>query len=891
MLEDPGLRLWAQRAFAQEGLACATARDPLPELVSLSELDDRLVSAFARTADDLPRSLLERTTELAAMLESLPLFEESNNASSAAAAARLATEWAELFQRWDWLICGYRAAQQRGLDASQGPPSPEAGQLPDDLEPLGPIYVAAHDPADLAYWFAERQSSGGLLPPSPRVRLLSLGAPSSPLMAAGLVLGWAGQALTSIPALPEDPLWLDLFPELRSLQEPQRGAPDPSAWTPIAQRSVRLQSGSIGPRVRAHLSWEPANSLEDLALQSSARLRTWATDWREGEPPIGLVVTDRLALRRLVALLGAGCAVDDPSGWVLSTTVAGAALEGVLHLRSGGMSSVDLLSWASNPFVQQAWTDWCAVDTAIQSADDTWAELGRQLYDALARGGEWRRAAKDSPLLSAFSHWLRILEGPSRRPSRGLDGWTDDLLQALEASCLGPAIAADEAGERVLQVLTLAHSEWRSGSDELPGEVPSADSHPALPALLRLRLEAARLPRRQPAAPVRVCSVEEALALGCRRVLVLGASDQAFPPVRIGRLASADEDALIRCDVPPWQEQALFAARLLRLAERAEHILFTARASGRGEEVVRSSLVERLDLLLGLEQLTPGPLRPPLVTLSDPPRLRSLTGPFECPESLSVRDAAILLDCPYRFVWSVVLGLSPLSLPEEGLSAAARGSFLHALAHAHAKAVLRGAASRDATVFNSLLESLLKSEATLSGPDRVLVRAAARSYWRWHAAEAAGVLLESEKPLEIQLPQTGIRLTGRIDQLRQAPSGACVLVDLKSASPSSLKSQVEVPSVAGQLQLYAAMLSSPAAGPRPIDRAVLVSLTATESAEGQEVDVSLDPEVLGRLESALLRLRTSPEVDTPAATRSPDQSCRRCPAFQACPSRPEVSAS
>ena len=900
LLEDPGLRLWAQRESAR--VVGPDRAQPLPEFLSLAELEDRLVPALALDGEDSPRTRLERTADLADLLAQQPLLAGTNGsvAATASAAARLADEWVELFDRWDWLICGYRRALALGHCAGQ----PDLSEPPFEwlnevaFRMLASVYELAraeegHAP-DLAFWAAQRSAGRQSSPQDFSVGLLSLGEPSAVLMSAALVLGWAGESAICHAALPSHTGWRTLFPELAHLRDPLLGPPQPLGWQPIAQRGLCQPDDPERPQPLARLETLATDSLESMALAAGATLRSWLeTRLSDERVPIALIATDRLVLRRLTALLGEQCPIDDPSGWSLSTTVAGTALDGLLALRSGSLSRSECLAWAANPFVQRAWLGWSSgagqppvEETRQDLPVADWSVLGPALYEALGRPGDWRRLSdRTLGVLRSFTAWLSLLEANAP----GSD-WYGSLLQAILRSGLWEALGTDDAGERLLVEIAMAETS-ASGVIAATSDVAVQ----AQLALMRLRLERARLPRRHSDAAIRVCSVEEALALGCRRVLVLGASEATFPPQRMGRLAAADEDAWLRADPPPWQEQAVFTARMLRLAERADQIRFLARSPQGPENLVWCSLVERLHLLLGVEAVSETELRPPLGEWVDPPAAILLEGPFERPECLSVREAAILLDCPYRFVWTVVKGLSGHAMPEEGPSALARGQVLHRLIDRHAKSITSGLLQADDQQgFQDLLDALLAAPQavdSLTRADCVLVRTAGEAYWAWHARQRDAEVLASERELVYVLPRSGVRLQGRLDQVRRLADGEIRLLDFKSASPSALDGQVKRPEIAGQLQLYAALLPLAPQDPILANTAALVSLTATEGQiNTMEVKVPLDPEVLDRLDELLLALAQPVSPRTLAAeTKDAAKSCEYCSARPVCPAQPEVA--
>ena len=100
-----------------------------------------------------------------------------------------------------------------------------------------------------------------------------------------------------------------------------------------------------------------AKRFEDLAWEAT---RCIESHLRAGRSQIALIAQDRLLARRtraLLARLGTGLAIEDETGWKISTTRAAAALHAWLELiRSpkAGPTVSTLLEFLKNPFIDLA---------------------------------------------------------------------------------------------------------------------------------------------------------------------------------------------------------------------------------------------------------------------------------------------------------------------------------------------------------------------------------------------------------------------------------------------------------------------------------------------------------------------------------------------------------
>ena len=127
-----------------------------------------------------------------------------------------------------------------------------------------------------------------------------------------------------------------------------------------------------------------AKRFEDLAWEAT---RCIESHLRAGRTQIALIAQDRLLARRtraLLARLGTGLAIEDETGWKISTTRAAAALHAWLELiRSpkAGPTASTLLEFLKNPFIDLA----CVLQTTESATQSLVGELENILQLKQAR--------------------------------------------------------------------------------------------------------------------------------------------------------------------------------------------------------------------------------------------------------------------------------------------------------------------------------------------------------------------------------------------------------------------------------------------------------------------------------------------------------------------------
>ncbi len=541
----------------------------------------------------------------------------------------------------------------------------------------------------------------------------------------------------------------------------------------------------------------------------------------EGAGSVALIAQDRLVVRRIRALLErAGVAIDDETGWTLSTTRAAAHLMAWLRAAAPGASrdaSIEALRAEGHD------------EAAVSALEDAWRRERPPATTALA--------ALDS-LRQRIDRWQ-----PSQ--ARALTEWLLSFRQV--APGLMAMQDADAAGRQVLAVLQLQGAptaSWHGAAQatrfDLAGFTAWVDE----------TLEGSMW-RPVPAAGARVSIVPLARAVlrpfdavvfpGCD-AQHLGASDAA-PGLLPG--AVARQFGLADAEQRRVQETLAFAQLL-----RAPKLTLLRRTQEGSEPVAPSALVERAMLarrrfgaVIEDEQAVVLPLtrvaRQP-VTRPAPAMDRAM------PQRLSATTVQALRDCPYKFFARVALGLTEGNELDAVLDNSDYGRWMHGLLY-------RFHTQRSGSNDHGELLAAADAEQVQMGIDAAALlpyRAAfdtfAGQYLSWlRDHEAEGWRFQSGEAERRCAPPDldGVVLDGRLDRVDRHADGAAMLIDYKTGQRDKLKKRVGEPLEDTQLAFYAALLTEEAGDAPP--RAIYLSLAEREPPkEIEHNDVALSAALL-----------------------------------------------
>jgi ATP-dependent helicase/nuclease subunit B len=607
---------------------------------------------------------------------------------------------------------------------------------------------------------------------------------------------------------------------------------------PLRQRAATLAQHLPASPVIAHVTLCPAPHLEAEARA----VATWvAEQLHAGKCDLALIALDRETARRVRALLERmDVLVADETGWTLSTTAVAAVIDRWLECVSGDFPHVELLDLLKSPFLLGELAE--RQDQVLQ------LELALR-HQGVAQGmTDLLRLAQTE--FDELPPWLAALFGARQNFAQHrapLAVWLSRLDDSLVAIRAATPLKADAAGAYMLDTLdTLRHdladdsekysfSEWRRW--------------------LNLVLESASFIDDSVASPVVLTSLPAARGRVFEAVAVIGADARHLPARPApGLFSQATRAQLGLLTVSDDAEAA--STDLMHLLAQGP-ALISWRAWNNDEPNSASPLVLRLQALhhaawgCGLPEQASGepPSQPsPLPATSEQPAPSVSTD--QLPRRYSPTAYQTLLDCPYRFFVTSVLGIRELDEADDALDKSDYGNALHRILksfHDSAPPPARDAAlARLDEISTAEFAALPAYTATAWRIRWTTIQPAyidawldwVAQGWRYQSGEAA-----VEVPFNV--PGLGdITLHGRIDRVDQKGEARTV-IDYKTGTAIGLKKKLKDPTEAVQLPFYA-WLSEAAAAYLPINETPIAPLELDGETDVDAISRRL-PELLGAI--------------------------------------------
>lgn len=589
----------------------------------------------------------------------------------------------------------------------------------------------------------------------------------------------------------------------------------------LLERARALKAAHPASPLAARLRIIGAASAEQEAQAVDVTVREWLL---EGKKRIAVVVQDRLVARRVRALLErAQVLVKDEAGWAFSTTSAATVIGRWLDVAGGDCYHRDLLDLMKSPF---AFHDWPR-DARRRAV---WRLEGYVREESVIAGlsnfiklAEERNDAEVRQMLARIRGGVSVLG----RGSRSILRWLADLLASIEQIGVREGLAADSAGDQLLDLLSRLAQEL--GADTLNV------SFTEWRRWLARQLEAETFRDRAIESPVVFTSLAATQLRRFDAVLVLGCDAAHLPgpdPVSL----FFNQGVRAELALPTWAE------RVRELEDQLAHLLASCgtvvvtweRAVG-GEPNQLSPQLERLAAVHQLAyesdledrtlvvRLAVAEVRAPgAPAVVEPTRRPAPLAPAALlPHRISASGYNSLVVCPYQFHARYLLGLAELDDVQEMIEKKDYGQLVHGVlaafhrAHPRVSALEPLAAEREledlsARAFASVVARNYLAQAWL-----VRWRALIPAYLEWQRErEGAGWAWkagEVEREVEILTPQGNpLALRGRIDRVDEGPGGAAV-VDYKTRDPGRLRRSLELPGEDVQLPVYALLWGAPVA--------------------------------------------------------------------------------
>ena len=557
------------------------------------------------------------------------------------------------------------------------------------------------------------------------------------------------------------------------------------------EKAVLLQPESDA--ALGHIALHTCADAEDEAERAAACV---LRQIEVGRVPVALIAGDRLLTRRINALLiERGAQLRDETGWKLSTTHAAAQLMAALHACAPRASTDEVLDWLKLA---------PAFDARQQRA------LERRLRRDAVRG--WPQAALltgDQPLTQHIES-LRV----PMRAARPLADWLPALRTLLQGCGLWPLLAADVAGNAVIDALGLsdeALADWR--------DWPAAQRRMGLAEFTRWvgeALEAASFrPPHPAAAQVVVLPLTQLLGRPFAALVLPGADEQRLPaaPEPPGPWSAAQRQAL---HLPTREDLRDAQAAAWALALRVPQVdVLWRHTDDSGEPLLPSPLVQALQLqelaALGAEGREARFIQ---IRPTERPQPRGDALPTQ---PLSASGYEMLRACPYRF-----FALRQLGLAEEGeldvdIDKRDWGNWLHDTLRGFHEA-LRVAPDADRlTLIDAAAEAATEALGPGLEPGEFMPFAVAwptlrDAYLQWLAKHEAGGAQFKLAEESIDTQRGPLRLKGQIDRIDEVTDGATLLIDYKTEPLARTRDRIKAGNEDTQLPFYA--LLSGADAPR-----------------------------------------------------------------------------
>jgi ATP-dependent helicase/nuclease subunit B len=667
-----------------------------------------------------------------------------------------------------------------------------AGKLVQAAHQLAPL-VAAVPPAQRSAWAARARPAVSLGMEAPALALESA--------VARIALEWAVAS-----GYPADILWHAVqpgpdgsVPALEGLVVLEGFQAEPLTEALKAHLGARALSLPLTPLPgHGSITLHAAHDAEDEAERTAACVLRHLD---AGVVPVALAATDRALTRRVRAMLGArGAAIRDETGWKLSTTRAAAQLMGALRACAWDASSDAVLDWLKNAPAFPA--------AAVRVAERALRKAGIGQWSGWAAGD-----FSAQPALASLVREVQALRG-GMQAARSLDAWLRALREMLQSAGQWDALAADAAGQKVLEALHL-HEEAQAALAQSLSASAWGTRRMAATAFLAWvndALEGASfVPAYPPQAQVVILPLSQLLARPFAALVLPGCDELRLSaaPEPPGEWSTEQRKAL---NLPARETLAAAARAAWQTALRLPLVDVLWRASDEGgEPLLPSPFVQQL-LLEGEKPSEADPRASRLLAPLATPR------PFPTAAQLPVRRLSAsayedLRRCPYRFFALRQLGLQESDELEAEIDKRDFGLWLHAVLKIFHE-TLRASPAAERETRHAMLDNAAAQAARdmALADDEFLPFSAMwpqvrEGYLDWLAGHDASQLRFEEAERWLEQPLGDVTLIGQIDRIDRAPDGAALLLDYKTENQTRTRERIQQAGEDTQLAFYAALLS------------------------------------------------------------------------------------
>lgn len=460
---------------------------------------------------------------------------------------------------------------------------------------------------------------------------------------------------------------------------------------------------SIQTRIHALQSTHPDNPLAaKLALfkctSTEAHVRAvclQAKQWLLADKDsIAIVANDRLLIRRIRAVLEEeGIYASDLGGWSFSTTSAATSIETLIEAIDNNFNKASLLNLLGSPFLassqeylKQYYLFKRHLKTHRNLATDTlgtFRNIADHMFttDTLAENSLSNPSVSLLMVLEQLAAASQELQTLRRSGEHKLTVFNQALLTLLASLSMQQRLAADAAGEQLLQVLDTANGQLHNTSLSVHWQ--------EWRQWLRNILERHYFIPRNMDKSITLCGLEHIDQSNFEHVILAGVEDYRLLNRNNKRTFFNEKVRYELGLATTHQANAINFVRFRKLLERSQSMLCTAEIEQHGEPVALSPWIRLIELfmresyqsdldnteltrLVEYQQNSAHDLALPPAAQPRPSSPKSLIS-----QRFSATQYQSLINCPYQYFAKYMLQLSDETVTDD-MQAADYGQFVHA---------------------------------------------------------------------------------------------------------------------------------------------------------------------------------------------------------------------